>query len=387
MEKKKLNLVQSSTNANVMYDNFEDQNEMKEILRRYYSEDFNKSKIGYVVNTVTYGKALSLVHYTDIHAMHRDPVRGDLMDNYIAHTITNVLDSGDQKENPVEGYQMGGMSEASLNAEQEDKLVLNYLDKIGNKIVAACGGNHNDPELANRLKSTYANTTSLMYKSKGIAYYSRGVVVIDFVPVMDGKKCKGYAPHVTVLLHCGHGTPSKQLDAAEKNYIQGMDVIAKFNREHGTNLVPDLILGGDFHSNTSLDKKVVREIRNKAGRVTGTYRKTIRVRNGASQKRQSASSFDNGFPATHIANATQYHITCDYNKNYNKNGLNDEPEYLFNYTEFEILKRNSNDLSSMAKLYQKYRYDADVKRQASRMVNGMNNQDMSNVILETLEER
>ncbi len=386
MEKKKLQLVQSKINANLMMDTYEDQLEMQEIIRRYQSESFNKSKIGYVVNTVSYGRALSMVHYTDIHAMHRDPVRGELMDNYIVSTITNVLDSGDQKENVKEGYQEGGAMEASMNGEQEDKLLLRHVNKIGDKIVAACGGNHNDPELAKRLKDTYANSTSLIYKSKGIAYYSRGVVVIDLVPVMDGKKRKGYAPHVTVLLHCGNGTPSKQLDAAEKNYLQGMALIEKFNREHGTHLVPDMILGGDFHSNTNLDKKVVREIRNKDGKVTGTYTKTIRVRNGASQKRQSASSFDNGFPATHIANATQYHITCDYNRSFDKNGFNDEPEFVFEYTEFEILKRNSNELSSIAKQYMMYRYDADVKKQASRIVKGMTNKQIADTVLETLEE-
>lgn len=385
MEKKKLDLVKSTTNANLMYDNYEDKHELQEIMRRYYSEDFNKSKIGYVINRVSYGSALSLVHYTDMHAMHRDATRGDLMDEYIAHTITNVVDSGDQKENAVEGYHMGGMSEASLNGEQEDKLLQSFLDKIGNKIVAACGGNHNDPELASRLKSTYANTTKLIYENKDIPYYSRGVIVIDLVPVKDGKKIKGYAPHVTVLLHCGNGTPTKQLDAAEKNFILGMDVMAKFNREHKTNLVPDLILGGDYHSNTNLDKKVVREIRNNAGRVVGTYTKTIRVRNGASQKRQSASAFDNSFPATHIANATQYHITCSYNKDYDKNGFNNAPEYLFNYTEFEILKRKSNDLSTIAKQYQLARYDMDVKQKAQRIVKKMDNKQMAQAVLETLE--
>ena len=385
MERKTLKLSKSTLNSNLLFDTYEDEQEMKEILRRYNSQAFNKSKIGYVVNTVNYGRALSLVHYTDLHAMHRDPVRGELMDNYIVNTITNVLDSGDQKENVKEGYQLGGSQEASLNGEQEDKLVLRHVNKIGNKIVAACGGNHNDPELANRLKDTYANTTSLIYKSKGIAYYSRGAIVIDLVPVYDGKKCKGFAPHVTVLLHCGHGTPSKQIDAAEKNYIQGMDLIAKFNREHNVNLVPDLILGGDFHSSTNLDKKVVREIRNKVGRVIGTYTKTIRVRNGASQKRQSASSYDNGFPANHICNATQYHITCNYNKDFNRNSFNSLPEFIFNYTEFEILKRNSNELSTIAKQYQIYRRDKDVKKQATKIVNKMSNEEIADTVIETLE--
>lgn len=387
MDNKKINLIQSVLNSNLFYDNYEDAKEMKMLLKRYNETD-NNSKIGYVSNVVSYGRALSMVHYTDIHGMYRDAERGALMDEYIKNTITDVVDGGDQTESTKEGYHVGGTQEAYMTGENELQVLQEtMLKKIGNKIKAACGGNHNDPELAVRKKDTYDNPVAVLYKAMGIPYYSKGVIIVDYIPLYDGKRSVGYAPHVTVLLHCGNGTPSKQLDAANKNFLQGMAVMAQFNKEHGTNFVPDLILGGDYHSNTNLDMRVVREIRNKSGRVTGTYVKTIRTRNGASQKRQNASSYDRSFPATHICNATQYHITANLNKNFDKNGFNYEPEYVFNYTEFEILKRHSNALSTLAEKYSTYRKDEDVSAKAKEIVKNMTNREKSETIFNVLEEK
>lgn len=360
--KKQLVLVPAKNNPRVLEQN-ETQAGIDELNKIHRSPINFDSKIGFKELTPTYGRHISFIPISDLHYANARPEVLDVLDNYLKNTVTDIMHHGDMLQVAVEGHHIGEVMESKLNTAEEQLLFADRIEKYAEKIVVATGGNHDDPEFASRLKNSYLSALLPIYKQYGIKYYENACVVEYKVPVTQTEEASLWC----VVMHCNGGTSTKKLMSAQKTYEQGMGVIAKFNQEHfGTDkskyVVPDFILGGHFHANSSLDQSYERNRYDKNGKVVGTYIQTIRVRSNSTLQNNNSTSFTRGFSNPVVPNLTQFDVHFVKNPFFEKSNFSKNPKYIPIVTEFSIFNRDFK-LTKMAEKYMEMRKDKDFKEQ------------------------
>lgn len=364
--KRQINLQQAKNNPNVKFNNYEVLQQKYDVKTIHQMDSLLRATgIGYLPVEVKYGAHVSFVPRSDYHFATANPHILENIDTYLENTITNILDHGDMLQVPVEGHHSGEAMESRLNTEDEQIMFTEALSKYSDKVIAACGGTHDDPEFASRLKDTYVSAIKQIYEGFGIPYFPNSLVVEFKVPVINGNVQVGKTSLWCVVMHCSGKPASKKLGSVEKTYDQGLGVIKKFNAYFGKNVCPDFILGGHFHANADCDYMVERNIYDKDGKATGSYMHTIRVRSNATIQDSNSSSFNRSFPDVLIPNFTQYDVHFRINPAYTTNGMNNNPKFIPVVTEFPILNK-SGELSMKAKEYMETRKDYNFNEQVKK---------------------
>ena len=369
--KRPINLQTATNNPNVKLNNYESLRYNQDIKTIQQMDSLLRATgIGYLKVNVNYGSHVSFVPRSDYHYATANPTILNNLDYYLENTITNIIDHGDMLQVPVEGHHLGEAMESRLNTADEQMLFTESLGKYSDKVVAACGGTHDDPEFAGRLRNTYLSAIKHIYEGYGIPYFPNSLVVEFIVPVMDKdeKKVIDSTSLWCVVMHCSGKPANRKLGSVEKTYEQGLGVIKKFNAYFDKNICPDFIIGGHFHANADCDYTVERNIYNSEGKATGSYMKTIRVRSNATIQDSNSSSFNRSFPDVLIPNFTQYDVRFEINPNYNVNGMNNNPKYIPVVTELPILNR-SGEISIPAKEYMSKRKDYNFEEKVEQDYN------------------
>ena len=374
-KKKPLNVDQTLNNPS-NYADFSDQRTAYNDSKLLMGMPSNRSSnIGFVRCDTTYGSHISFVPRSDMHFSTAAPQTLNVLDDYFSSTVTNIIDHGDMLQVPVEGHHPGECQESRITTMEEQQMFEASLAKYCEKVVCATGGTHDDPEFASRLASTYISAIAGSYEKFNIPYYKNSAVVEFRAPVYKGNKIVDYASLFCVVLHC-HGKPaSKKLGSVQKTYEQGLGVIKKFNAEHGTNIVPDFILGGHFHANSDADYMVSRNIYDSKGKATGTCMHTIRVRSNATLQNSNSNAFNRSFPDVLIPNYTQFDVYFEVNKDFKSNDFNRKPKYYPVVTEFPILN-NEGKLTQIATKYSEKRKDINYKEEFNRNLAGKSATDL-----------
>ena len=217
-------------------------------------------------------------------------------------------------------------------------------------------------------------------EANGISYSPNAMLYVIDLPVYKGKKFLYYKPVHILTLHGRGKTPNERIASANKIYEQGMGVIKEYNRIHKTHIVPDIILGGHFHGNSSCDFNVECNITNALGRVTGSYNKIVRVRECSTFASKTSSSFNNSFSDTIIQNLNVLDFRYEHNENFDLNATNDYPQDVLKIIEFPILQRNSCELTLPAKIYQQHNKDFDLYKSESKKMSEKSIEELTNLL-------
>ena len=348
-------LKHSQNNANVYVDTTQKEVELQEIKNIHASPLNRMDGIGFV-RVVLHESHASFMHKTDWHFASSNLKRIDVIDDYTKNTMTRDIRTGDMLQISKEGHHEGEVQESNVNPHQEMLELDERMPETADKCDAETGGNHDDSELAARLKDTYLKPLQYLCEKYGIPYFSNGVIIEYVLPVMKNGKCYGYESFYVVALHCSGKTSNKKLDSVKKTYEQGMGLVNKFNEAHGTHIVPNMILGGHYHANADCDFAHEVTTYDKNGLAIGTYVQTIMVRNGSDMADKNAGSFLRNFTDRHIPNVTQYDIHFEINNAFDPYATNKRPPVVPIVTEFQVLN-DQGELSIKAKEYMEHRRD------------------------------
>ena len=356
--KKELSMQKSKNSYNTLVDNSKNESKIRNASKIHYMSTTRSSGIGYLIYDVPYGSHISFVPRSDMHYSTADPNVLDTLDKYLSNTITTIFDHGDMLQVPVEGHHGGETQESKITTAEEQELFSERNKLYSHKIIGACGGTHDDPEFASRLKDSYISAVKPCYDKFDIPYFANSLVIEYRVPVVLGNKVQGKASLWCVVLHCSGKPGSKKLGSVDKTFDQGMGIVKKFNQEYGKDISPDYIIGGHFHANSKADYLVEKTIFNDKGKATGTYRQIVKVRSGATLQSSNSSSFNRSFPEILFPNLTQYDIHFVKNTEFDENKFNRFQKFIPIATEFPILTKDGQ-LSQPAKEYMSVRKDHD----------------------------
>ena len=367
--KKSISMQRSRNNPSVSANTYEDTKKLTDAENIMELDSTRPTNIGYIVCDVTYGTHVSFTTRSDLHFASAKPEVLKTLDEYYKNTITSIIDHGDMLQTAVEGHHQGEALESRLSPDEERLLFKKSLSQYPEKVVAACGGNHDDPEFANRLKDHGVSMLKATYEEFGIPYHANSLVVEFRVPVVKSNKIVGKTSLWCVVMHCNGRTSAKKLASVAKTYDQGLGVIERFNYLYGKNITPDFILGGHFHANADTDYLVERNIYDEKGKAIGSYMHTIRVRSNSTLQDSFSSAFNRSFPGVLIPNFTQFDVHFEVNPNYEPTAMNTAPKYIPVVTEFNILNK-SGELSIPAKQYMQVRKDYDFTNEVRKEQEG-----------------
>lgn len=316
--------------------------------------------------TVYFKSTKKHMGFCGIGDLHTDEMvydRWNAVKNYCHYTNLAMCYLGDLATISINNYANCQPQEAKFNVEEEILLTKKEVAYNANKTLGAVGGNHDEPQQGDRLKNVYLSAERIVMDANGIPYSPNAMLYVIDMPVYKNKKFLYHKPVHILTIHGRGKTPSERIASANKIYEQGMGVIKEYNRIHGTSIVPDIILGGHFHGNSSCDFNVECNIVNSLGRVTGSYIKTVRVRECSTFASKQSSSFNNSFTDSIVQNLNVIDFRYVHNENFDAYGTNDHPQDILEIIEFPILKRNSNEYTMPAKLYHEHNKDFDFESQ------------------------
>lgn len=316
----------------------------------------------------------------DLHTDEMVYDRWNMVKNYCHNTNVGLCYLGDLATISINNYNNSQPQEAKFNVEDEIILTKKEIGYNAHKTLGAVGGNHGEPQQGDRLKNVYVSAERAIMEANGISYSPNAMLYVIDMPVYKNKKFLYYKPVHILTLHGRGKTPNERIASANKIYQQGMGVIKEYNRLHKTNIVPDIILGGHFHGNSNCDFNVECNITNSLGRVTGSYNKTVRVRECSTFASKTSSSFNNSFSDTIIQNLNVLDFRYNHNDNFNPNDTNDYAEDVLEIIEFPILKRNSCELTLPAKIYQEHNKDYDLYKSESKKMTNMSIEEVTNLL-------
>lgn len=354
---------ESLNNPNLLVQNKEDEDRQKGIERRWKDDSARGNLIKFCQYKVTYGTRASVVNVSDIHGISSNSARTKMIlgkDGFIDKTVTNWVCPGEIIDANVEGHHLGSATESKANPNEEIELMDSLIAPIANKCLAMSGATHDDPEFAQRLKGVYLAPTRQLAKKYGIPYGIRAVFTEFLMPVYRGNAFMGYKSSWAITLHGDGSASAKRLTSSEKTFNYAMMLVEQINKKYNTKITPDWVFGGHFHSDTALDKKVVRTVYNAKGKATGSYAHTVRVRSGGSLKNKDSDSFNSNFYGEFDNNAMVYNWYLEENRNFNPNGDNEESRFTVKPTEFAVLNKRSNTFTPQAQEYMKVRKDENI---------------------------
>ena len=305
-------------------------------------------------------KHFGLCGIGDLHTDEMVYDRWNAVKNYCFNTNLSLCYLGDLATISVNNYKNAQPQEARFNVQDELELTKKEIAVNAHKTLGGVGGNHDEPQQGDRLKDVYISAQKEIMEANGIPYSPNAMLYIVDMPVFKDKKFLYFKPVYILTLHGRGKTPNERIASANKIYEQGMGVMKEYNRLHNTTIVPDIILGGHFHGNSSCDFNVECNVVNSVGRITGSYTKTVRVRECSTFADKTSSSFNNSFADTIIQNLNVIDFRYRHNNKFNPNETNDQAEDILDVLEFPILKRTSSEYTLPAKIYQEHNKDFDL---------------------------
>lgn len=305
-------------------------------------------------------KHFGLCGIGDLHTDELVYSRWDAVKKYCHNTDLHLCYLGDIATVSINNYNNSQPQEAKFNVQDEVALTKKEIEYNANKTLGSVGGNHDEPQQGDRLKNVYLSVAKNVMDHCNIPYSPNAMLYIIYMPVYKNKKLLNYKPVYVLTLHGRGKTPNERIASANKIYEQGMGIIKEYNKLHKTNIVPDFILGGHFHGNSACDFNVECNIVNQYGRITGSYMKTIRVRECSTFAGKQSSSFNNSFCDKIVQNLNVIDFKLKHNDNYDPFKNNEEGEEVLEVIEFPILQRNSNEYTLPALIYNEHNKDYDL---------------------------
>lgn len=357
-------LTPSKNNPNILVDNSFEEAKNSDMQVALKNSRPNIDQCG----TVYYKSHRKHFGFCGIGDLHTDEMvydRWNAVKEYCHNTNIGICYLGDLATVSVNNYDNCQPQEAKFNVQEEVELTKKEIAYNAHKTLGGVGGNHDEPQQGDRLKNVYLSVEKQIMDANNIPYSPNAMLYCIDMPVYKNKKFLYYKPVYILTIHGRGKTPNERIASANKIYQQGMGVIKEYNRIHGTNIVPDFILGGHFHGNSSCDFNVECNIVNSLGRVTGSYNKTVRVRECSTFASKQSSSFNNSFADSIVQNLNIIDFRYNHNDNFDSYGANDQPEDILEIVEFPILKRNCNDYTLPATIYNNHNKDYNLYNELS----------------------
>lgn len=352
--------IHSGNNQKIMVDNDFNKEKETDLYSLLSNERPNIDQCGtvYLKNN---RKHFGVCGIGDLHTDEMVYSRWNAVKEYCHNTNLALFYLGDLITASINNYSNAQPQESKFNVQDEMFLTKKEVAYNAHKTLGSVGGNHDEPQQGDRLKDVYMSAAREIMEVNKIPYSPNAMLYIIDMPVYNKNRKFLYHKPVYILTLHGHGkTPSERIASANKLYEQGMGVMKQYNKLHGTSIVPDFIFGGHFHGNSNCDYNVECNITNKLGRVTGSYSKTVRVRECSTFASKQSSSFNNSFSDSINQNLNVVDFIYIHNDKFNPMQNNDEAEDVLDVVEFPILRRNSNDYTVLAQIYNSHNKDYDL---------------------------